>query len=464
MFAGLPAGLGAEDADTLGPLFHRFPLTLAEGERTEAFGPLLYRERAGERETLAVPPFFSRVTYRDVDAAEFDVLYPLLSYDRFGAEYRFHIFQVFNFSGGQTQEEKSVRRFSLFPLYFQQRAADTNLNYTALVPLYGTLKGRLFRDEIHFVLFPLWSETRKKDVVTENYLYPFFHVRHGERLHGWQFWPVTGREHRDTFVRTNYLGLEETVGGHDKFFALWPFYYNERTGLGTTNEVHEHALWPFVSAYRSPARDSTTYLWPFIEVTHDREKKYDEIGAPWPLVVFAHGEGKTIRRVFPFYSHAASESQTSDFVLWPVWKHNTVHSDPLERDRRRVLFFLYSDLSERNLATSNTLRRVDFWPLFTWKHELDGNERLQVLAPVEPVLPSLKSIERNWSPLWSLWRDERNAKTGAHSQSLLWNLYRRDETPAAKKCSLLFGAVQYESGADGARWRWLWLPPKKAQP
>ena len=44
----------------------------------------------------------------------------------------------------------------------------------------------LFRDEIFFVMFPIYSQTRKKDVVTDNYLYPFFHLRHGDGLHGWQ--------------------------------------------------------------------------------------------------------------------------------------------------------------------------------------------------------------------------------------------------------------------------------------
>ena len=74
------------------------------------------------------------------------------------------------------------------------------------------------------------------------------------------------------------------------------------------------------------------------------------------------------------------------------------------------------------------------------------------------MLPTSKSIDRNWSPLWSLWRAEKNAKTGAHSQSLLWNLYRRDDTPTSKKCSLLFGLFQYESRLDAARMRILGIP------
>ena len=113
---------------------------------------------------------------------EYDVLYPLLSYDRFGAEYRWHLFQVLNFSGGQSQEEKRSDKFTIFPFYFQRRSADPTQNYTALLPFWGTLKDRLLRDEIKVRLFPLYARTVKKDVVTENYAFPFVHLRHGTQL------------------------------------------------------------------------------------------------------------------------------------------------------------------------------------------------------------------------------------------------------------------------------------------
>ena len=157
---------------------------------------------------------------------EFDFLYPLLTYDRYGSQYRWQLGQVLSFAGGPTQTETNRDRFTLFPLYFQQRSTDPNENYTALVPFYGHLKHRLFRDEIFFVMFPLYSETRKRDVVTDNYLWPFFDLRHGDGLHGWQFWPLVGREHKDVTTRTNDLDDVETVPGHDDFFALWPLFFN----------------------------------------------------------------------------------------------------------------------------------------------------------------------------------------------------------------------------------------------
>jgi hypothetical protein len=60
--------------------------------------------------------------------------------------------------------------------------------------------------------------------------------------------------------------------------------------------------------------------------------------------------------------------------------------------------------------------------------------------------------------VWSLWRAERNAQTGAASQSLLWNLYRREAGPESRKCSLLFGLFQYQSDSDSKHWRLFYLP------
>jgi len=73
-------------------------------------------------------------------------------------------------------------------------------------------------------------------------------------------------------------------------------------------------------------------------------------------------------------------------------------------------------------------------------------------------VPDNPAIERNWSPLWSVWRAEKNARTGAFSQSLLWNLYRLDNTPAHKKASLLFGLYQHEVRANDWSVRLFYIP------
>lgn len=465
---GLGGTLAAGGEPEYGPLWHRFKLTLDAGDRTEAFGPFFYSQRITSDNSLtrswAVPPLFSYTVNEDVDYEWFDFLWKGITYSRYGSVYRWQMLQWLNFTGGDTQTTTNIHRFSLFPLYFQQRASDPDLNYTALVPFYGRINNRLFRDEVKFVALPLYLQTRKKDVVTDNYLFPFFHVRRGDALKGWQLWPIFGTEHRDTIQRTNHWGDEYTVGGHDKRFVLWPIFLQRHTGLGTTNEVRQTAVLPFYGQARSSLRDTTWWGWPLgVMHTEDRLRNYSEWGAPWPFIVFARGEGKHVNRVWPLFSQARSEAAASGWYLWPLYKYNRLQADTLERERRRVLFFLYSDTTVKNRATGERQRQTDLWPIFTARTELDGRRRLQILAPLEPFLPNNTSVHRDLSPLWSVWRAETNPKTGGNSQSLLWNLYRRDAEPGARKCSLLFGAIQYQTGTKAPRWRVLGIPFGKSR-
>jgi hypothetical protein len=452
-------------ADVLaGPAFSHFRMTLEPGERTEAVGPFYYSEDTEDVTRWAIPPLFSAARNHAVDSLEIDFVYPVLTYDRFGAEYRFQILQLLNFAGGRTPSDTNAHRFSLFPFYLQQRSADGTRNYTSVLPFYGHLENRFFRDEIDYILMPLWVKTRKKEVITENYLYPVFHRRHGPDLKGWQAWPLVGHETKSAGTRTNHWGDEIPSPGHETRFVLWPFFIDSRSGIGGTNPTHQQLSFPFYSFTRSPNRDSTSI--PFIlgwTSTENREKGYREFGAPWPLVVFRRGETAHTTRIWPLYSHATNAFLESTWYLWPVYKYNRLHSDPLDRERTRWLLFLYSDTIERNTETGAAQRRRDCWPLFIRRQDWSGNERIQVLALLEPVLPNSKSIERNYSHLWSLWRGEKNPKAGTSSQSLLWNLYRRNRSPKQTHTSVLFGLVQHERSDADSNWRFFWWPKSAAR-
>jgi hypothetical protein len=471
-----------------GPLFQEFHLTLAPGWRAEAIGPLLsYEERDRERH-WSWTPLLSYHLDPATDSEEWDFGYPILTYDRFGSQYRFQIGQLFSFSGGENLASNAVKRFTLFPLYFQQRASDPALNYTAVFPVFGHLKDRLFRDEIDFLLWPLYIKTkrraalvpstddgtralpyrslreRNREITTYNYVYPIFHLRYGDQLKGWQVWPLAGWEQKGITSRTNSLDELEVIGGHQKRFLMWPFFFENELDIGTSNPKRELVSFPFYSGLRSPNRDSSTYLWPLFTVTDDRENHYREFDLLGPLCVVARGPGKTANRVWPLFSRAKKGGLESAFYFWPVYKYDRAYAPPLDRRRTRICFFLYNDTVEEDLETHRALQRTALFPLFTAWRDREGNERLQVLALLEPFVPTSKSIERNYSPAWSLWRSEKNARTGAASQSLLWNLYRRDTAPGRKKSSLLFGLFQYQSMPEGKRVRLFYIPLGKTQP
>jgi hypothetical protein len=287
---------------------------------------------------------------------------------------------------------------------------------------------------------------------------PFFQLRHGDHLDGWQFWPVAGHEVKGETSRTNSFGGVETEGPYTKSFAAWPFFFEESTGIGATNWNKLHVLLPFYVVERSKDHDTSSYCWPFFTSIDNRELGYREYGFAWPFFTVARGKGKTTTRIFPLYSHAENKSLKSDFFLWPLYKFNSVSAPPLASERTSVLFYLYSRTSETNLSTGQRFQRSDFWPLMTSRHELDGRESLQVLSLLEPFLPDNDKIQRNYSPLYSLWRSENNPITGRTSQSLLWNLYRRETTPKTKKCSFLFGLFRYEMTPKGKNWRVCYIP------
>src|SRR6185436_556688 len=150
----------------------------------------------------------------------------------------------------------------------------------------------------------------------------------------------------------------------------------------------------------------------------------------------------------------------SDFVLWPIYKFNRAHTEDLDRQRTRIVFFLYSDLIEKNVKRNTAKHRTDLFPFFTMRREHDGSERLQILALLEPIIPENSSIERLYSPIWSIWRSEKNGKNGDYSESLLWKLYRREERKNEKKVSFLFGLFQFREAEDGKHFRLFYIPMK----
>ncbi len=448
----------------LGFLYDRFDLTLTPGERTEIGGPLYYSQKREDDNIWGIPPWFTHYKNPAIDSEEWDFFYPVMTYDRYGKEKRWQLFQIINISGGESTRDgvdEEKERFEIFPFYIRQKSTNPTNNYKAIIPFYGHLKNKLFRDEVDFVMMPIYVHSRKRDIHTYNYVYPFVHQRYGDHLRGWQVWPIVGHEHKAPTLQTNGFMEVNTVGGHDKLFILWPFFHNQTMGIGTTNQAHEQAFLPLYYFMRSPARDQTTVAWPFFSVINDREKKYKEYQMPFPFVDIARGEGKTTTRVFPLFSHAHNATHESVFYLWPIYKYNRIHSGPFDRDRTRILLYLFSNVHEKNLETGQMLHRVDFFPFYTWRKDFNGNSRLQMLSILDPILPNNKSIERDWDPVYAFWRQEKNPRMGTSSQSLFWNLYRREVTPVSKKCSLLFGLFQYQSDGEGRRLRLFFIPIMK---
>src|ERR1039457_742728 len=108
---------GAVETSSFGFIFDRFNLTLEVGYRTETAGPFFYSQQTEDERTLAFPPFYSSVSNPSVEYTDYDFLYPLLTRVQYGREWRWQLFQLISFSGGQESNEADKTRHTLFPFY-----------------------------------------------------------------------------------------------------------------------------------------------------------------------------------------------------------------------------------------------------------------------------------------------------------------------------------------------------------
>ncbi len=432
------------------------------GERHETLGPLLSGEVHGRQRWWALSPLLVDLEDPEIGRRHFDLLYPLLTYDRFESESRWQFLQWLNFATSQpitdgTNSDPKIRR-NFFPFVFSQKTRAGTNDYFAVVPFYGRMNNHLFRDEIRFVALPLWVVTQKRGVETVNVPAPFFHLRRGAGVKGWQLWPVFGHEAKEITWKTNLLDEPVLIPGHEKWFAAWPLAFTSRFGLGTTNPVSERMVLPLVALTRSPGRDTTTFLWPFFTHTDDRLGRYSEWGVPWPFLGWAEGEGKTARRLWPMFGTERTPTRTREFYGWPFYKHRRITKPALVSDRWQSLFFLYDHSRDVSVPTGARSERRDLWPLFWWKREFDGRERFQALNFLETLLKNNETIERAYGPLWTVYRRDANPARDMTSQSVLWNLWRRETDTNAVTTSAVFGAIRTRRTGDEREWRFLWRP------
>lgn len=395
---------------SLGPLFN---IDHDEGENSKeinALGPFITYKKSDTSSEFGLRPLFYWVKDKEADFTGLDFLYPFSTYGRSYEDWRAQsFFYLLSYRSTEVQDGFRDREFTLFPLIFSKSAREEGDSYFALFPIYGRLKNRFFRDEINFFLFPLFLQTRKGEDTNNSVLWPFFGYYTGNQ-EGFRAWPLYG-----------YRKKEDVL---DEKFILWPIYVSkERVFYG--ERMRYFSVFPFYSDFDSPQREHNTYLWPLFSHQVDKKRGIERWDTPWPLINFTRGTERE-NRVFPFYAREIDDGDKEGFYLWPIYKYNTATYEDYRRDRERVLFYLYSDVEENPIIEGGRSgRRIDVWPLFSYRRDREGNRSFHLLSLLEPFLSGNEGIERNYSPFWRLYEWEKD-KDGKTTASFLWNTYRRE--------------------------------------
>jgi hypothetical protein len=456
----------AEEICNWGP-FYRC-IRQKEKAHTSILGPIIERNYISKSKNRlnAVRPLISTFGDDTKRENEGDLLWPVGT-KRVGEDQKKYRFTLL----GNTQQidplngnGRIYESYWLFPLIWQKWEKDTE-NSFVFIPFYGEINSCFAFDKANFVMWPLWAKSRRKDVVSHDYIWPLFNSSEGEKVRRYRFWPFYCYSRRDhiginrsylwPFIHTNE-SLNPQVEGSGYF--IFPFY-------GSTSYINKRAfkedysktiLWPFYTHYaakyeQSPERDSyRTTFWPIYQ-----DWKNDE------------GQDSYKNYIWPFYGIKERKDYKRTFILWPFWQTYITSGDRQIIEKNLFPFYRYY-MKENDSGKMEEEKRV-YWPFYRKAYK--GGETYSSAPALFPF--HIEEITRNYSPLWSLYR-KWEGEDYAHFE-LLWGFYYNykspvrkhwslfpfievDETEKDESFSILKGLFGKRKTKDENFYRILWLP------
>jgi hypothetical protein len=448
-----PAEEDAPSALNLWPVFDGRVDPLEKARVRSGVGPLIHSSRSldGDVEEFALRPLFFWRGDKAAQTSEWEFLYPLATYRQREGDWDFQFLRLLNARGEGSPQAGREEHADFFPFYFSGVREDGE-KYYGILPLWGKVYDRLFWEEWEWVLFPLYARTVRSGGENFYFPWPILSITRGvnpeDHHRGFRFFPLYGQEVKE--------------GAFEKYFALWPLFLYQRTGLDGDEPEEVLSFLPFYVARRSPKWDQTTVLWPLFTYTDDRAKKYEQWDVAWPFFKFARGEGRQTFIVFPLYMEdhkvlhdefLMRELRYDDFaVLFPLYIRQREEIIGSRKVRHRIFWYLYSDIQEE--GRDGSTRRIDAWPFMRYDRDREGTVFFQTLALLEAMLPRNEWIERNYSPLWALYTYRANP-AGESVHSFLWNLVRHEESQAGRSIEVLGPVLAYREAGEDARFSFL---------
>ncbi|HEY8995798.1 MAG TPA: hypothetical protein VIM71_14125 [Lacunisphaera sp.] len=415
-------GVARGEEENLWPVSVRRADPLTGATSLEAVGPLFFTRTTVPSEQKGVRPLFMETVNGGV--TEGSLLYPFFTWRREDGYRAFSFFQLVNSRRDSSEGQPTDDHLDVWPFYFSRKAIDPAASYQAFFPFGGTLKNRFGRDRITFTAFPLYARTEKSGRQITHAPWPFLRFIDGDGYDGFEFWPLFGRNRH--------------VGDYDHQFWLWPFGYKSVDHLSEPVPDVKIGVLPFYSVDTGPGYIRKNYLWPFFGYTqrtapyHYAEQRYF-----WPFLVQGQGDDRLVNRWGPFYTHSVIKGFDKTWLLWPVYREQRWSADGVAQKKDQVLFFLYWSLEQKSLANPSAApaHKTHLWPFFSAWDNGAGRRQVQALSPFEVFFPTNDTVRQLWSPLFALYRYERQPDSSAR-HALIWNAVTWRHSPTAKEFHL----------------------------
>lgn len=394
--------------------------------------PFYQRITTPEESFLAIRPFYSDYKNVEKGARVQDFLWPLYTRKHFYDE-TYGRLLFFGFQQQLPEDGQERYRNWLIPFWFSGMNAQGE-RYFALFPIGGTINEFLGRDEFSFVLWPLYSQGRINDVETTSILWPIYSRTTGNETDRFRIWPFYGHSVRDNLF--------------DRKFILWPLYNEVR--YAKEEDEGGFILFPLYGRIATEKATSYWVLPPFFRYTKGEERA---LYAPWPFIQWADGTKKKLE-IWPLFGRKQFCRQHKNYYLWPFIHTDKNFANQAVNERWRVYPFFH-----REKTTPLAAEEVDkvesywkIWPVMSWEKKGDQSRlRLLEFWPFRYTA----GIERNWAPLWTLYRREASAHRTDHH--LLWGLYRQHAHADVFEWSLLKGLAGYKRTSSAKQYRVLFF-------
>ncbi len=428
-------------AINLGPLYHPVKNSKYEKEFT-ALGPFITYKRSKEHSEFGLRPLYYKKTVKNEKTKEMEFLYPLASYKK--VKDRSWLQAMLFLLTYETRKDVSGyknREFNLFPFIFYNDEKGPDNDHFAFFPFYGNIKNKFAKDHIKFFLFPLYLRTESDGEITKSMIWPFISGYEGKHSGG-RLFPVAGK-------RTS-----EKKGINDRFL-LWPLYVEREKVSYDGKKSYFKSIFPLYSRFHSHGISNTGYVWPFIQHTVNHKKDSERWDVPWPFVNVT--KGKSIDRVsiFPLYSRSRkNKNDENGYIMFPLYSYKNVTLSSYRRHKRSFLLFLYKDTRDEPIVDGvKPRRKIDLWPIFTYRKDPSGRANLHLFTIFEPFIHSNDRLYRNYAPLWRIFTWERSPDNIVRS-SFLWNLISvyKDEKTFSLDIRPIMPLFSYSSGTVGRSW------------
>jgi hypothetical protein len=453
--AHLPPSLEPENVS---PFFHIQTNPENQARRVDGAGPLFSQSESPEEKELTFRPFFSyRENLKD-QTEELEYLYPL-GRVRKTAEGKLSRFLPFYSSFTPVHKEDAKGKpehVDLFPFFWGKDKEGKS--YGGVFPFGGEIRGRFARDEIQFVLWPIYTRIREGETHTTNILWPIFSYTEGGHRQGFRFWPFYGEEKQDG------------EGAYRKTFFLWPIGHYQQRYMDTDRPKTYFYLFPLYLSEESPNEHKTIVLWPFFNFYSETNFNYLQVDFPWPFIQYARGENTKAFRLWPLFTYRQVDQKEKVSLFWPIF----IQQKDEDEFRQEILnrFLYINKIHQVFYKNENRWERVTrIWPLF---HSADNGKGLKhfyfpALMPVE-----WEGLERNYGMLFRIYETYEDG-TGKEISKFLWGLYYHQKQRDLERIelgflftylrdkdrltlSLLKGLLEYQQEGSKRQIKLLYLP------